>query len=165
MTNTFVKSCCLVWYGWMVLSALYITMNDEVSRNSHGHHGSTHRELVQHTHSHGSHAFSHTLTSTLESRAVKRQLSYYFSEHVGSFHVSVMHQILIWTTGSLRCIRDHSCVCVYTQGLGTPTASPHNIFDLEKLTIFSCAPGGIWTFVLWILCPMLYQLIHPITPI
>ena len=36
----------------------------------------------------------------------------------------------IWTTWSLTC---HSYVCVYTQGLGTPTTSQHNIFNLEKL--------------------------------
>ena len=64
MTNTFVKSCCLVWYGWMVLSALYIIMNDEVSRNSHGHHGSTHRELVQHTLTWIAHIQSHTYINT-----------------------------------------------------------------------------------------------------
>ena len=48
-----------------------------------------------------------------------------------------------WTTGSLTCVRDHSCVCLYTRGLGTPTASQHNIFDSEKLTNFPCAPDGI----------------------
>ena len=32
---------------------------------------------------------------------------------------------------------------VYTQqGLGTPTASQHNVFDSETLTYFSCAPGA-----------------------
>ena len=54
--------------------------------------------------------------------------------HAGSFDVSVIHQTVIWTVGSLTCIRDHSCACVYTQGLGTPTASQHNIFDSEKLS-------------------------------
>ena len=46
------------------------------------------------------------------------------------------------------CVREHSCACVYTQGLGTLTASQHNIFDSEKLTNFSCAPDGIQTVVL-----------------
>jgi hypothetical protein len=47
-------------------------------RNSHGHHGSKRRELAQHAHSRGSHAFTHTLTSTqLQPRGAKRQLSYY----------------------------------------------------------------------------------------
>ena len=35
--------------------------------------------------------------------------------HAGSFPVSVIHQTLAWTTGSLTCIRDHSCECVYTE--------------------------------------------------
>ena len=55
-------------------------------------------------------------------------------------------------------------VCAYcTWGLGTPTASQHNIFDSEKRTHFSCASNGIRTFVLWILSLMLYQLSHPVT--
>ena len=35
---------------------------------------------------------------------------------------------------SLTCVRDHSYeyVCVYTRGLGTPTASQYNIFDSGK---------------------------------
>ena len=57
--------------------------------------------------------------------------------HAGSFCVSVILQTqLSWTTGSLTCVHDNFCVCVYTQGLGTPTASQHNIFDSKKLTKF-----------------------------
>ena len=57
------------------------------------------------------------------------------------------------------------CVtCAYTRGLGIPTASQHNIFDSEKLTIFSWAPDGIRTSVIWILSPTLYHLSHPVTP-
>ena len=63
--------------------------------------------------------------------------------HAGSFPVSVIHQTLTWTTGSLTCVHDHSYACVYTQGLGTPTLSQYNIFDSEKLTHFSCAPDGV----------------------
>ena len=37
--------------------------------------------------------------------------------HAGSFHVSVFHQPLTWTTGSLTCVHDHSYACVYAQGL------------------------------------------------
>ena len=90
-----------------------------------------HRELAQHAHSHGLHAFTHTLTSTqLQPRGAKRQLSYYFSVHAGSFHVSVIHRTLTWTTGSLSCVRDHSHVYIkYTQRLGTLTVSQHNIFE------------------------------------
>ena len=53
--------------------------------------------------------------------------------HAGSFSVSVIHRTLTWTSGSSLCVRDHSCACVYTRGLGMPTASQHNIFDSEKL--------------------------------
>ena len=68
-----------------------------------------------------------------------------------NFHVSEIHRTLTWTTGSLSCIHDNSCVYVYKQGLGTPTVSQHNIIiDSEKLTNFSCALDGIWTFILWI---------------
>ena len=34
------------------------------------------------------------------------------------------------------CVRDHFYVCVYSRGLGTPTASQRNSFDSEKLTHF-----------------------------
>ena len=80
-----------------------------------------------------------------------------YKVHAGSFRVSVIYQTLIWTTGSLMCVR----ACVYTQGLCTLTASQHNIFDLEKLTIFVCAPDGIRTSGLWISSPSLNQLSHP----
>ena len=51
----------------------------------------------------------------------------------GSFRVSVIHRPLTWTAGSVTCVRDHSCECVYTRALGTPpTASQHNIIDSGK---------------------------------
>ena len=112
-------------------------------RSSHGHHGSNRRELAQHAHSHESHAFIHTLTSTqLQPRGAKRKLSYYVSVHAWSFRDSVFHRTLTWAIGSLSCVLDHSCACVrlYTRGLGTYTASPYNIFDSEKPTHFSYAP-------------------------
>ena len=84
--------------------------------------------------------------------------------HAGSFCVSLIHQTLTWTTRSLTCVHDHSCARVYTWGLGTPTASQHNIFDSEKFTTFSCDPDGIQTSVLWILSLTLYQLNRPVTP-
>ena len=48
---------------WMVEMCYYIivTMNNFNRRNSHGHHGSKRREVSQDAHSHGSHAFTHTL--------------------------------------------------------------------------------------------------------
>ena len=54
--------------------------------------------------------------------------------HAGSFCVSVIHQTLTRTTGSVMCGHNHSYACVYTQGLGTLTISRQNIFDLEKLS-------------------------------
>ena len=50
-----------------------------------------------------------------------------YEVHAGSFRVSVIHQTLTWTTGSLSCVSNHSYASVYTRGLGTPTASQHNI--------------------------------------
>ena len=44
---------------------------------------------------------------------------------------------------SLTCIHGHSYACVYTQWLGTSTASEHSIFDSEKLIEFPC--DGIQT--------------------
>ena len=101
--------------------------------SSHCHRGSKHCELVQLAHSHGSYTFTRTLTSTqLQPCCVKRQVIYCFSVHAGSFHVSIIHQTLTWTTGSLSCVHDHSCACLYVRGLGTPTASQHNIFYSGK---------------------------------
>ena len=66
-----------------------------------------------------------------------------YKEHAGPFRVSIIHRSLTWTTGSLTCERDLSYACVYTRGLGTLTASQHNIFDSGKLTNVYCAP---WVF-------------------
>ena len=35
---------------------------------------------------------------------------------------------LTWTTWSLTCVRHYSYACLYTRGLGTPTASQHKHF-------------------------------------
>ena len=83
--------------------------------------------------------------------------------HAGSFRVSVIHQTLTWTTGSLTCIRDHPYACVYTRGLGTPTTTRPNMFDSEKPTNCSCAPDGVQTSGLWISSLTLCQLSHTIT--
>ena len=64
--------------------------------------------------------------------------------------VSVIHRTLAWTTGSLTCVRDHSCAYTYTRWLGIQTASQQNISDSEQLTNCSCAPGGVRTPGLWI---------------
>ena len=86
--------------------------------------------------------------------------------HAWSFRFSVIHGTLALTTGSLACVRDHSCACVFTLGLGTPTTSQHNILDSGKLTIFSCAPpDGVRASGLWFWSPTLYQWSHPATPL
>ena len=36
---------------------------------------------------------------------------------VQGFCVSIIHQTLTWTAGSLTCVRDHSYACVYTSGV------------------------------------------------
>ena len=66
------------------------------------------------------------------------------------FRVSAIHRTPTWTTGPLTCVSDLSCAYAYTRGLGTLTASQHNI---GKTQFFSCAPDGIRTYVLWILSP------------
>ena len=59
--------------------------------------------------------------------------------HAGSFRVSVIHRTL---TGSLKCVRDYPCVCVYTQGLHLQRVSTTFLTDSEKtLTVFCCAPA------------------------
>ena len=57
--------------------------------------------------------------------------------HAGSFRVFVTPPNSDMTTGSLTCvrIRGHSYACVHTRGSGTPTASQHNIFDSETLSV------------------------------
>ena len=42
------------------LAIINILMKNFNRRRAHGHHGSKRRELVQHAHSRGSHAFTHT---------------------------------------------------------------------------------------------------------
>ena len=56
--------------------------------------------------------------------------------HAGYFHVSIIHQTLTWTTGSLTCVHSLLYACIYTRGLDTLTASQHNLFDSEKLKSF-----------------------------
>ena len=83
--------------------------HDTYTRMDHSH-SLTHLQLYQHSYNH-----------VVRSASLR---GYYFSVHAGSFHVSVIYQTLTWTTGSLLCVR-HSCVCIYTQGFGTLTASQH----------------------------------------
>ena len=77
----------------------------------------------------------------------------------GSPHVSIIHQTLTWTTGSLTCVHDHSYACSYKRGLGTPTGQ-HSIFDSEKLSQLFLVLL-VRTSGLWISSPTLYQFSHP----
>ena len=59
--------------------------------------------------------------------------------HAGSFHVSVIHQTLTWTTSTstrIFKVRTWSFLCLRIHtGVGhTPTASQRNIFDSDKLS-------------------------------
>ena len=121
-------------------SEIITIMKNFNRRSSHGHQGSKRRELAQHAtltwvariHSHTLHQHSYN-----DHGCGKCQLSYYFSVHAGFFlvpkstecyrdvnlilcwvfRVSVIHRA--WTTtGSLQCVRDHSCACAYTRGVG-----------------------------------------------
>ena len=56
----------------------------------------------------------------------------------GSFRISVLHPTLTCTTGFNVRTWSFLCVRVYTRGLGTPTASQHNIFD-QKNKLFLCS--------------------------
>ena len=69
-----------------------------------------------HTHMECTHLLAHLNQHSykLQPHCAKCQLSYYFSVHAASFHVSVIHQTLTWNTGSLLCVCDHSCACIYT---------------------------------------------------
>ena len=59
------------------------------------------------------------------------------------------------------CMRLFLCVRVlYTQGLGTPTASQHNTFDSEELSQIALVSAS----GLEISSPTLYQWSHPVTP-
>ena len=51
--------------------------------------------------------------------------------------VSVIHQTLTWTTGSMTCVHDHSYACgyIYT-GVGHTDNKSAQQFDSEKLTNF-----------------------------
>ena len=58
--------------------------------------------------------------------------------HAGSFCVSVIHQTLTWTTGSLTCVQDHSYACIYTGGWAHQQRVRFLTRGGEKLTSFFC---------------------------
>ena len=52
---------------------------------------------------------------------------------------------------------------VYTRGLGTPTASQHNMFDSEKLKVFLVLLTGFQPSTFGISSPTLKPLSQPVT--
>ena len=82
--------------------------------------------------------------------------------HARSFHVSVIHQTLTWSIGSLIHVCTWSFLWVRIHmGVGH---SQHNIFDLEKLTIFFLCSWWDSNLVPLDLESALYPLSHPVTP-
>ena len=53
--------------------------------------------------------------------------------HAGSVHVSIIHQTLTWTAGSLSCICGHFYACIYT-GVGHTNSESAQHVDPEKLS-------------------------------
>ena len=102
-----------------------------------------------HTHMDRTHSLTH-LQCFIHSY---NQLSYYFWVHAGSFHVSVIHQTLTWTTGSLTCVHDHYCVYVTMcthRGWAHRQCVRTTVLTRKNSQKNYSAPNGIWTFVLWI---------------
>ena len=71
-------------------------------------------------------------------------------EHAGSLRVSLIHRTLTWSTWSLACVRDHSCI--HTGYGHTDSESAQHLWLGKALTFFPCAPeaGGVRTSDLWI---------------
>ena len=63
--------------------------------------------------------------------------------HAGSFRVSVIHRTLTWTTGSLTCVRDHSCARIYIicirASVGHTDHESAQHFLLGKPHVFLCS--------------------------
>ena len=108
-----------------------------------------------HTHMDRTHHW-HPYINTVKPRCAKRHLSYYFS--VFSCFRNPPNSDMDYRI--LSCVSHHSCACVYTRGLGTPTAGQHSIFESEKHTCFLCSWQNSAS-VLWISSPTLYQLSPP----
>ena len=128
-------------------------------RDSHGHHGSKHPELVKHAHSHGLHAFTHILyinTVTTTWCVAPAQLLFFSACWVflcfrNPPNFDMDYRIFIMHTWSFLCVRVHMEVG------HTDSESAH-----FGLTFFLCSR---WDSNLHPLdpSPMLYQLSHPIT--
>ena len=124
--------------------------------SSHGHHGSQSQrhKMVQHAHSHGSHAFTHTLyTNTVTTTWCKAptQLLFFSACWVFlSFHhppnSDIDYRIFNMHTWSFLCVRIHT-------GVGHTNSKSTQHFWLGKThNFFYCAPDGIHTSVTPIIC-------------
>ena len=128
-------------------------------RDVHGHHGSKCRELAQHAHSHISHAFTHTLTST-QLQPCGAQLLVFsaywvFSCFRNPLNSDMVYRIFIVRTRSFLCLRVHT-------GFGHTDSESAQHFRLGKTrNFFLCAPDGILTIVLWIRVRHVYLSISP----
>ena len=74
--------------------------------------------------------------------------------HAGYVRVSIVHRTLTWTR-SLTSVHGLAYACVYTRGLGTPTANQLNLFDSEKLDVFLVLLTGFEASTFWISSPAL----------
>ena len=92
--------------------------------------------------------------------AIVRRYTVFYISSVQCFHVSIIHQTLTWTTGSLSCVRDHSFACICTRGLGTLTSQQNlTLKNSRKFLLCSEQGSNLWSLDLE---SMLYQLSHPI---
>ena len=58
----------------------------------------------------------------------------YYKVHAGSFHVSIIHRTLTWTTLSLTCLRDPYYACVYAPGVGHTDSESAEHFRLGQFS-------------------------------
>ena len=140
-SHTYIHTVTTTWHSLTHLhphSYNHMAFTRTLNPHSFNHMAFTHT-LNPHSFNHM--AFTHTLTSTqLQPCGAKRQLSYYFSVHAGSFRVFAIHCTLTWTTGSLMCILcDDACACVYTRGLGTPTQVSKTFLLGKTHKVFLCS--------------------------
>ena len=80
--------------------------------------------------------------------------------HAGSFHVSIIHWILTWTTGSLTCVHDYSHAYMYIRGLRhrlrvstfLTRKNCHKFFLVLCVRQAEFEPLTTWIFGSWIRC-------------
>ena len=151
---------------FVIIIIIIIIMKKNFDRcNSRGHHGSKRRELAQHTHPHGSYAFTQTLyinTVTTTWCEVPVQLLFFNACWVFScFHnppnTDMDYRIFNVRTSSFLCMRIHMRV-------GHINSESAQHFDSEELSpIFLVLLTGCQPQVFGSRFSMLYPLSHPVT--